>query len=99
VNLLRFGYYVLLATFAPKYLQAQHDREYARDLAAAQNVRDSMWLLGCEPTNFIELRDSEVCTVCRRETWVWSAGDKQCPLCLRKWIRDSFKVSSKKRTV
>ena len=50
-------HYFLLATFAPRYLQRQH--EYERDRRVAESVRGSLWLLGIEPTLYLELRDSE----------------------------------------
>ena len=79
MNLLRFAYYFFLATFAPRYLQAKHDREYAHQRQVADGARDTLWLMGIAPSPYLELRDAEVCTVCRRETWIWFPNDKQCP--------------------
>jgi hypothetical protein len=65
LNLLRFAYFFLLATFWPSRLQAIADKEYQRDLATAEGVRDSYWLLGCD-VQFMELRSAEIW----RECWV-----------------------------
>ncbi|HUE42688.1 MAG TPA: hypothetical protein VMP12_03945, partial [Candidatus Sulfotelmatobacter sp.] len=53
-----------------------------------------LWLLGIEPTPYLELRDSEFCSVCERETWIWFAGDMQCALCMRAWLDESILAAS-----
>ena len=97
MSLLRFAYYVLLAAFAPRYLQQRHDREYERDHRVAESVRGSLWLMGIDLPNYLELRDSEICSECRREVWIYFPADRQCALCLRKWLDASFKASSKSK--
>jgi hypothetical protein len=97
LSFLRFAYYFLLATFAPRYLQRLHDLAYHEQRRVAESVRGSLWLLGIDPPNYLELRDSEICSECRREVWIYFPADRQCALCLRKWLDASFKASSKSK--
>jgi hypothetical protein len=96
LNLLRFAFYFLLATFWPSRLQAIADREYAMDLQVAEGVRDSYWLLGCD-VKFMELHSPEVCRECWRECFVWFHNDFQCPQCMRKFL-DKYFSKKKGRT-
>lgn len=93
MSLLRFAYYSLLVLFAPRYLQKLHDREFERDREVAESVNGSLRLLGIEPAPYLELRDSEICTACEREVWIYFPGDRQCALCMRKWLDASFSKS------
>ena len=96
MNLLRFGYHVILATFAPRYVQKLHDIEFHEHKRVAQTVVDTLWLLGVD-SRYLELRDAECCTVCNRATWVWFAGDQQCAPCMRAWLDKSFAASKKRK--
>jgi hypothetical protein len=97
MNYLRWAGYFLAALLAPNWLQRHHDREYMRQRDLAEGVKGTLWLLGIDPQNYLELRDSEICSVCHLETWIWFPGDQQCAPCMRAWLDSSFKAASKKR--
>jgi hypothetical protein len=96
MNLLRFAYYLMLATFAPDRLQAIADREYEHERHVAESVVGTLWLMGIDPSPYLELRSAEICSLCNRETFIWFHHDQQCAICMRKWLDDSFKVSNSK---
>lgn len=96
MSYLRFLYYFSLAVFAPSYLQRRHDLEYHEQRRVAQTVVDTLWLMGVD-SRYLELRDAETCSECRRAVWIYFADDKQCAPCMRAWLDKSFAASKKRK--